>query len=143
MTRAVKKYQEFIEFLTLFVSELNGLAQDGALVVVEGKRDMDALTALGYTGPVLAKATLHSKNGVAGLRRVKLAVILTDLDEEGRRLAARYAEFFALRDIRTSLTQRRRLLKASHGTFLHVENLVRFAPIVPEIIALTSKNVSV
>jgi 5S rRNA maturation endonuclease (ribonuclease M5) len=70
---------------------------------------------------------------------VKLVIILTDLDEEGRRLAARYAEFLALRDVKTSLTHRRRLLKASHGTFLHVENLARFAPAVPEIISITTK----
>ena len=135
-----KRYQEFIEFLTMFVCELNALAQDGGAVVVEGKRDRDALAALGYTGPILTKATLHSKKGVAALRRVKLAVILTDLDEEGRRLAARYADFFTLRGVKHSLTQRRRLLRASHGTFLHMENLVRFAPAVPEIIALTSKT---
>src|SRR5271157_2443317 len=112
MTGPGKRFQEFIEFLTVFICELNALSENGAAVLVEGKRDRDALTQLGYNGPVLTKASLHSERGVAGLRRVKLAVILTDLDEEGRRLAARYAEFFALRGIETSLTQRRRLLKA-------------------------------
>jgi 5S rRNA maturation endonuclease (ribonuclease M5) len=139
MVGPAKRFQAFVEFLTVFIGELNALAEEGAAVLVEGKRDRDALTRLGYTGPVLTKASLHSERGVAGLRRVKLAIILTDLDEEGRRLAARYAEFFALRGIETSLTQRRRLLKASHGTFLHVENLARFAPTVPEIIAMATK----
>ena len=139
MTGPGRRFQEFIEFLTVFICELNVLAQEGAVVLVEGKRDRDALTELGYNGPILTKAALHSEKGVAHLRRVKLAIILTDLDEEGRRLAARYAEFFALRGIETSLTQRRRLWKASHGTFLHVENLVRFAPVVPEIIGVTTK----
>jgi 5S rRNA maturation endonuclease (ribonuclease M5) len=134
-----RRFQEFIEFLTAFVCELNALAEDGAAVVVEGKRDKEALTELGYSGPVFTKAMLHSERWASGLGRVKLAIILTDLDEEGRRLAARYTEFFALRGVKTSLTQRRRLLKASHGTFLHVENLGRFAPTVPEIIALTTK----
>ena len=134
-----KRFQDFVEFLTVFISELNALSQDGAAVLVEGKRDRDALVQLGYKGQILTKASLHSQKGAARLRRVKLAVILTDLDEEGRRLAARYAEFFVLRDIEVSLVQRRRLLKASHGKFLHVENLVRFAPVVPEIIAITAK----
>ncbi len=135
-----RRFQEFIEFLTGFVCELNALAEDGAAVVVEGKRDRDALTGLGYNGPIFTKAALHSERAAAALRRVKLAIILTDLDDEGRRLAARYAGFFALRGVKTSLTHRRRLLKASHGTFLHVENLARFAPTVPEIIALTTKT---
>jgi 5S rRNA maturation endonuclease (ribonuclease M5) len=139
MTGPLKRFGAFIEFLAALICELNSLAEDGAVVLVEGKRDWDALLELGYTGPILTKASLHSEKGVAGLARIKLAVILTDLDEEGRRLAARYAEIFERRGIQASLTQRRRLLKASHGTFLHVENLVRFAPVVPEIIALTSK----
>jgi len=134
-----KRFLEFVEFLTVFVRELNELAQEGATVLVEGKRDKDALLGLGYVGPVMTKASLHSVRGAAGLRRVKLAVILTDQDEEGRRLAARYAEFFARRGIETSLTQRRRLKRASNGTFLHVENLVRFGPEVKAINEMSSR----
>ena len=70
-----RRFQEFIEFLTVFICELNVLAQEGAVVLVEGKRDRDALTELGYNGPILTKAALHSEKGVARLRRVKLAII--------------------------------------------------------------------
>ena len=54
-------------------------------------------------------------------------MILTDLDSEGRRLAARYMKFLAQEGIPPSLSQRRRLSKASRGVFLHIENLRRFA----------------
>jgi 5S rRNA maturation endonuclease (ribonuclease M5) len=131
-----RQFEEFIEFLTVFISELNALARDGAAVLVEGKRDKIAMVELGYKGPVITKASLHSQKGIETLRSVRLAVILTDFDGEGRRLAARYAEFFAHRGIDVSLTQRRRLLKAAKGRFLHVENLVRFGPTVQEITAI-------
>ncbi len=133
-----RRFQDFVVFLTSFVCELNMLAEEGAAVLVEGKRDRDALVGLGYHGQILTKASLHSERGVAGLRRVRRVVMLTDLDEEGRRLAARYAEFFDHRGIEVSMEQRRRLLRASHRTFLHVENLARFSPLVPELIAITA-----
>ena len=88
----------------------------------------------------VVSASRAGKSVVSAGRPVELTRELTDLDEEGRRLAARYADFFTLRGVKPSLTQRRRLLRASHGTFLHMENLVRFAPAVSEIIALTSKT---
>jgi len=128
-----------VEFLAEFVSELNRQAdgEESAAVLVEGKRDRDALVGLGYTGRVLTRVSLHPQKGIAlvGIRRV---VILTDLDQEGRRLAGRYAALLAKRGVKVSLGERNRLLKASHGTFLHVENLARFAPAVLEIINLTS-----
>ena len=104
-----------IEFLTVFIPELNALAEDGAVVLVEGKRDRDALVELGYAGPILTKASLHSEKGVAGLRSREARGDPYGPGRRGRRLAARYAELFQQRGIETSLTQRRRLLKASHG----------------------------
>ncbi len=140
MKNPYRRFEDFIEFLTVFVRELNALAQDGAAVLVEGKRDRVAMVALGYKGPVITKGSLHSQKGIATLRSVRLAIILTDFDGEGRRLAARYAEFFALRGIDVSLTQRRRLLKAANGRFLHIENLVRFGPTIQEIMAISSRD---
>jgi 5S rRNA maturation endonuclease (ribonuclease M5) len=140
MKNPERRFQEFVEFLTVFVRELNILAQDGAAILVEGKRDRAAMVGLGYKGPVITRAMLHSQKGIAALRKVRLAIILTDFDGEGRRLAARYAEFFAMRGIDVSLTQRRRLLKAANGRFLHVENLVRFGPTVQEILAISTSS---
>jgi 5S rRNA maturation endonuclease (ribonuclease M5) len=134
-----KRFLEFVEFLTVFIHELNALSQEGAAVLVEGKRDRDALVGLGYTGPVMTRALLHSPRGVAAVRKVKLAIILTDQDGEGRRLAARYADFFARRGIETSLTQRRRLKRASNGIFLHIENLARFGPEVKAINEISAR----
>jgi len=61
------------------------------------------------------------------------------MDKEGRRLAARYIDFLLPRGVKTSMSQRKRLKRASHGVFLHIVNLSRFAPEVPEIRGLTEK----
>jgi len=134
-----RKYLEFIEFLVAFIDELNDLAMEDAAILVEGQRDSRALVDLGYRGRILTRVSLSSARVDASLKGVKSVVILTDMDKEGRRLAARYIDFFVPRGVKTSMTQRKRLKRASHGVFLHVENLARFAPQVPEIRGLTEK----
>jgi 5S rRNA maturation endonuclease (ribonuclease M5) len=133
-----RRFQEFVEFLVVFVKELNDLSSNGAVVLVEGKRDAAALLGLGYTGPLVTKAMPISQRKL--LEEAKLVVILTDLDSEGRRLAARYIKFFARRGLATSLSYRRRLSLASRGRFLHVENLIRFAPMMPQLDAIDDES---
>jgi 5S rRNA maturation endonuclease (ribonuclease M5) len=134
-----RRYLEFIEFLVAFIDELNDLAVEGAAILVEGQRDSRALADLGYDGRILTRISLSSPRVDASLRGVKSVVILTDMDKEGRKLAARYMGFFLPRGVKTSMSQRRRLKRASYGVFLHIENLSRFAPEVPEIRGLTEK----
>jgi 5S rRNA maturation endonuclease (ribonuclease M5) len=134
-----ERFQEFIEFLVAFIDELNDLAVQGAAVLVEGQRDSKALTDLGYRGTILTRPSLTPARVETSLHGVKSVVILTDMDQEGRRLASRYLRFFAQMGVKTSMSQRRRLKRASRGVFLHVENLSRFAPDVPEIRELAAK----
>lgn len=122
------KYEKFVEFLAAFIRELNEVSEEGSAVLVEGKRDAEALVKLGYVGEILTSSAVAS--GKTRLRGLKLVMILTDLDSEGRRMASRYVKIFSTIGVRTSLTARRRLSKASRGRFLHVENLIRFAPLL-------------
>jgi 5S rRNA maturation endonuclease (ribonuclease M5) len=110
------------------VKELNDLSDEGAAVLVEGKRDVAALKGLGYSGQIFSVSALASDETSRRKLRdeVRQMVILTDLDTEGRRLASRYVRFFAQEGVRSSLAQRKRLSAASRGVFLHIENLRRF-----------------
>ncbi len=125
-----RKLSEFAGFLQGLVKELNDLAGEGSAVLVEGKRDARALTRLGYSGPLFTVAILTSSVAARESLResVRQMIILTDLDVEGRRLAARYVKFLAQQGVKPSLAQRKRLSEASRGVFLHIENLGRFAP---------------
>lgn len=134
-----KRFSEFVEFLVSFVDELNLLAADGAAVLVEGQRDSRALVGLGYTGTLLTRISLSPNRVEDSIRSVRSVIILTDMDEEGKRLASKYIDFFLSRRIKTSMNERRRLRRASHGIFLHIENLSRFTPMVSEIRDLIAK----
>jgi len=126
--REGRRFEAFAAFLVDLVKELNDLSEEGAAILVEGKRDAAALAGLGYAGPVYTVSILTSTAAAREkLRReVSTMIILTDLDSEGRRLASRYVRFLSHEGISASLAQRRRLSKASRGVFLHIENLRRF-----------------
>jgi 5S rRNA maturation endonuclease (ribonuclease M5) len=127
--RQERRFREFSSFLSSLVKELNDLSSEGAAVLVEGKRDVKALRDLGYVGPVFTVSILTASPAAREeLRKgVSTMIILTDLDSEGRRLAARYVKFLSHEGVSASLAQRRRLSEASRGVFLHIENLRRFA----------------
>jgi 5S rRNA maturation endonuclease (ribonuclease M5) len=121
-----KMYQAYGAFLIGFITDLNHLSEDGWAVLVEGKRDERALRSLGFRGQ-LVSVTSVGRKGLAVLEGFPKVVILTDLDREGGVLAARYAKKLTHEGLKTSLVERRRLKHASHGVFLHIENLSRFA----------------
>jgi 5S rRNA maturation endonuclease (ribonuclease M5) len=126
--RKAKTYDEFGEFLGGFITDLNNLSEDGWSVLVEGPRDARALRRLGCAGNVATVSSVVRK-GNAVFEGDKKIVILTDLDREGAVLAARYIKRLSHDGFKTSLRERQRLKNASHGVFLHVENLSRFARI--------------
>ena len=129
LLREERRFRDFSSFLTELVKELNDLSEEGAAVLVEGKRDADALKALGYSGSLFTVSILTSTPAAREKLRkdVTKMIILTDLDREGRRLASRYVKFLSQEGISSSLAQRGRLSRASRGVFPQVENLRRFA----------------
>jgi len=121
-----KTYEEFGEFLGTFVGDLNHMSEEGWSVLVEGPRDAHALRRLGFVGNVVNVSSFIREGGTA-FDEDRKVIILTDLDREGAVLAARYIRRLSHDGFKTSLRERQRLRNASHGVFLHVENLSRFA----------------
>jgi len=112
--------------LGVFVTDLNNLSEDGWSILVEGPRDAKALSRLGCVGNVVTISSIVRKGNVV-FGKDRNVVIMTDLDREGAVLASRYIKRLSHDGYRTSLRERQRLKNASHGVFLHVENLSRFA----------------
>ena len=126
--------KRFEEFLTDFVRELNQVSDERGVILVEGKRDAIALRNIGYKGEIVRIASLKQRKSRGLLERANMVVILTDLDREGRQLAARYVRLLIHDGIKSSLEYRKRLLIASRRTFLHIENLRRFAHLNKDLI---------
>ncbi|MBW6518450.1 MAG: toprim domain-containing protein [ANME-2 cluster archaeon] len=85
---------ERLEQLEELVQELLQQSEEGAAIIVEGKRDRRALRELGITGPVklgTQKSLLELCEEVA--REYNKVIVLTDWDENGDKLARLMAEF--------------------------------------------------
>jgi len=92
-------------------SVLEEAERAGDTVVVEGARDTEALLRLGFHGRIEACSRVGVSDGdlVEGLFRLGGAVvILTDFDDEGRRLNRRLSRLLELRGVKV----RRRLRRA-------------------------------
>ncbi len=105
--RRDEQRREALEDLRRLLQEAE---EAGEIILVEGIRDLKALRALGYKGEV----ELYSQHGLLEIDLVegfadsmKTILILTDFDEEGRRLYRRLARHLELRGVRIDQRLRR------------------------------------
>ena len=90
-SRSLKEWQEKgLELL----EKLRGEAADGIPIVVEGINDEKALKGLGVSGTIVKLKGKYSLNQIAEqlASKFKRAIILTDADYEGRKLAAQISK---------------------------------------------------
>ncbi|MCL7413458.1 MAG: toprim domain-containing protein [ANME-2 cluster archaeon] len=110
---SVLEDMERLEQLEELVLELLQQSEEGAAIIVEGKRDRRALRELGITGPVklgTQKSLLELCEEVA--REYDTVIVLTDWDENGEKLARLMAEFLtnAGATVNTDIRQRLKAL---------------------------------
>ncbi len=107
--RRIRSTDEALERLTRLLGELETLVD---LVIVEGPRDLEALRQLGFRGVI----SLFSQVGVPDADFMDIAsreygsvVILTDFDEEGRKIDLALSEGFERRGLRVEKGLRREM----------------------------------
>ncbi len=89
-----KNWREWQEKGLKLLEKLKEEAEDGIPVVVEGINDEKALKGLGVSGTIVKLKGKHSLSEVAEkiASKFKRAIILTDADYEGRKLAAQISK---------------------------------------------------
>lgn len=118
---------EVLSSLTLFLNRLNDEAREGALVVVEGRRDASALRGLGFHGPLYLLCHNGSPLRLTTVAsRFKKTILLTDLDSAGRALTKRTALLLNARKRKFDLSFRRQLSIVTKGAVTQVEHLKRY-----------------
>ena len=121
---------EFNKFLLDFINQLNFECENGAIVLVEGKKDTRALSSLGFVGKTIEYCNNNTMSKIE--RKTKSynkLIILFDYDAEGRRLASK----ILLTLDRTSIIElkyRRNLSFASNGGIKRIEELSKSSPYV-------------
>jgi 5S rRNA maturation endonuclease (ribonuclease M5) len=119
-----------VERLRSFIGMLNEEFEKGSVIVVEGKRDAEALSKVGFTG---SPAVFHHFKGVADFldsheSASQKIILLLDMDRTGKYLTSRLVSQLQSKRHNVSLSYKRALAKITNGKVRHVEDLVIYAP---------------
>ena len=109
-----------------FVIHLN--SQKDSVVIVEGKRDSNALRKLGFSGKILE---FHSFRGLVkfsdSVAKYKNVILLLDGDKKGRYLTKRIIDLLAHR-VKIDLSFKKKLVSITKGKIRFIEQLVCYEP---------------
>ena len=115
--------QEILE-LKEFIFQLNVI--ENGVVIVEGKRDSNALRKIGYTGKILEfhrfTGMINFADSVAKFERL---IILFDRDKKGRTLTGKTIQLLQRRT-KVDLTFKRKLRMITKGKIMFIEQLVSY-----------------
>ncbi len=108
-----------------FIKDLNEEADNGAVVVVEGKRDKEALEALGYEGSIFILNSFKGMNRLAErLEHVSKAILMFDMDKKGKFLTMKVMRML---NNRADILYRRELISITKGRIRCIEELIIYA----------------
>jgi len=115
--------QEILE-LKEFIFQLNAI--ENGVVIVEGKRDSNALRKLGHTGKILE---FHKFSGMVdfadSVAKYERLIILFDRDKKGRILTGKAIQLLQRRT-KVDLTFKRKLRIITKGKIMFIEQLVSY-----------------
>ncbi|MDH3696305.1 MAG: toprim domain-containing protein [Nitrosopumilus sp.] len=113
--------QEILE-LKDFVFELNSIRN--SVVIVEGKRDSNALKKLGYSGKILEFHRFGGMiNFIDSVAKYERLIILFDRDKKGRTLTEKTIQLLQRRT-KVDLSFKRKLRIITKGKIMFIEQLV-------------------
>jgi 5S rRNA maturation endonuclease (ribonuclease M5) len=115
--------------LEQFVEFLNYESEIGSIVVVEGKRDLEALRSIGFNGDVLV---FHNFRGISefvhhlSIKNRKI-ILLLDMDRKGKILTSKILKHLNSSYQHDYLRTKRRLAHITRGRIKHIEDLKAFS----------------
>ena len=118
-----------VERLKSFIGMLNEESEKGSVIVVEGRRDAEALASVGFTGSL---TVFHHFKGIADFvdchNDCQKIILLLDMDRTGKYLTSRLISQLQSRRHNVSLFYKRTLARITNGKVRHVEDLATYAP---------------
>ena len=121
---------DIIDHLREYIDMLNEESQNGSVIVVEGKRDVAALSRVGFNGNL---TVFHHFRGITDfvdnyhLNRKKI-ILLLDMDKKGKQLTSKLVTRLQFKGNNVTLFYKRSLAKITNGKVRHVEDLITYAP---------------
>lgn len=116
--------QDEVQRLQRFVNMLNEESSNGAVIVVEGKRDVNALASIGFKGNVV---TLNSFRGITSLvdslERESKVILMLDMDRKGKYLTRKILTLLQYSGKNVDMFYKKMLAAITKGKVRHTEDL--------------------
>ncbi len=110
--------------LERFVERLNHEAGNGAVVVVEGKRDVKALLSVGFVGSIAALNSYRGVNRLAeNLERAEKIILMLDMDRKGKYLTRKIMTLLQHKGKNVDLFYKKTLAEITRGRVRQIEEL--------------------
>jgi len=124
------RLRERLEKIQQTLESLNEESATGTPIIVEGKKDVETLRALGVKGPVLTAKT-HGKSRldlVSEIEKIgtKEVILLLDFDRRGREWTAFLRQTLEKGKTRPNVTFRKELLRFAGKELKDVEGLASY-----------------
>ncbi len=118
--------QEFLEFSRI-VEDLKKRSEEGAIIIVEGSKDVTALRELGISGIIVRASSAPTSAIVDKVGRMnKEVIILTDWDRRGELLLKELIGKFSSWGVTPDTVVRKRIFTLVSREVTSVENLSSF-----------------
>jgi 5S rRNA maturation endonuclease (ribonuclease M5) len=119
-----------IDRLRGFIDMLNEEAENGSVIVVEGKRDVEALERVGFTGNITVfnhfKGITDFVDNHCQIRNK--IILLLDMDRTGKHLTSKLVSQLQHKGNNVNLFYKKALAKITNGKIRQVEELAAYAP---------------
>lgn len=114
-----------LEKINEFIRTLNHEFENGSIVVVEGKRDSEALTKLGFIGEVTEYNRFKGVLDFVDSHQMmdKKIILLLDMDRTGKYLTSRLVSLFQQRGNNVNLAYKKKLCEITNGKVRHIEDI--------------------
>lgn len=108
-----------------FIRTLNHESENGSIIVVEGKRDSEALTKLGFIGEVTVYNRFKGVLDFVDSHQMtdKKVILLLDMDRTGKYLTSRLVSLLQQRGGNVNLTYKKKLYEITNGKVRHIEEI--------------------
>ena len=115
---------EMLRLMGIFINKLNEESNKGALIVVKGPKDIQALYFLGYIGNIYPLNHGGSINKLLSkIRKYNKLILLFDTDNEGNNLTKRISKIGQEQHLLIDISLRKELIRITNGKIRNIENL--------------------
>ncbi len=126
--------QDEVQKMQKLVRMLNDESDSGAVVVVEGKRDVNALLSVGFRGNVVTLNNYRGINNLVESLEMKSKIILMlDMDRKGKYLTHKILTLLQYKRKNVDMFYKKMLSEITKGKVRHIEEIMIYAKYISDV----------